>query len=563
MTHAYACNSRRLWLSAFGLLLTSGALSLAPSAMARTAAPSAVSAASPASARTGTRASDHAGASASARAHLRTGQRMQAKKAAKAQLTWPSPAARGLQEVSGLLHFHSPYSHDACDGNGLDDAGNVNQECLADLRHDVCVVPHRFFFITDHPSNMSDQVFQDLYLYDPARGDRLVYDDVGNIIANAFTCSTATGTVTKYFMVGTEGNHNLLIGLDEHLEDHSLYSVGFGIDNDYNAQVEEVAQVRAAGGMVNVAHLEEDEVTSYRLLAIDVDGVELYNAHSNVENVMYRYPWVLLNLEDWIEGAVDAPTSDYVALAVFPYRRMEPEVKWDEMTPVMPTTAVIGTDVHQNVTLDAYCQMPELAGLCERLSRRYPNLIQYLSVGGPIPMADGERLDSYRRMSSWFSNHIRTADLTPQGFQDTLTDGSSYISFDILGMPENFDFVATSDGVHFLEMGGYTSFGAPMTLHVALPTLAKTDVRGETWTTEELSKAVMRGELVQVTADGAQVIQEISGAGSTLDYTVAAPGVYRVRVYIKPKHLTRELGSQPQYARDEYLWIWSNPIYIY
>lgn len=242
---------------------------------------------------------------------------------------------------------------------------------------------------------------------------------------------------------------------------------------------------------------------------------------------------------------------------------MEPETKWDEMTPVKPTTAVIGTDVHQNVTLNPYCRMPELAGLCQRLSRRYPNLIQYLEVGGPIPMADGERLDSYRRMSSWFSNHLRTRNISPVDFQDTLMDGMSYIAFDILGMPDGFDFIGTVDGQNFLEMGSELTFTPGLTLHVVLPKVAGVDVRGETWTSQELARTEIRGELVRVTTTGAEVTASVSGAGASLDYTVLNPGAYRVRVYIKPQHLTRELGTQSQYARDEYLWIWSNPIYVY
>src|SRR4051812_16384682 len=86
----------------------------------------------------------------------------------------PAPNARGYVELRGLVHVHSVYSHDACDGQPVDDAGMRNQPCLEDFRRGVCQTQDDFFFLTDHGGSFADNEFPDVLLFDASRGDALV-----------------------------------------------------------------------------------------------------------------------------------------------------------------------------------------------------------------------------------------------------------------------------------------------------------------------------------------------------------------------------------------------------
>ncbi|MBM4776671.1 MAG: hypothetical protein GQE15_03120, partial [Archangiaceae bacterium] len=95
--------------------------------------------------------------------------------------------ARGFLDRKGLVHAHSIYSHDACDGKPHDDAGVYNQDCLADFRRDICTAKHDFVFLSDHGDSFRDNPFPDVLLYRPALGDSLVAHGSGPT-ANQLAC---------------------------------------------------------------------------------------------------------------------------------------------------------------------------------------------------------------------------------------------------------------------------------------------------------------------------------------------------------------------------------------
>ena len=477
--------------------------------------------------------------------------------------TWPTPEERGLTEITGVLHLHSPYSHDACNYEPMDDAGNLAQWCLDDLREDICRGHHQFYFLTDHRSNMAGKPWEDLLLYDPTLGDILIPSDDGGILANEVTCDAGGVTWPVWLMAGLEGSHNMPVGQTSHLDNQDLYGVGFGVDTPLDSQLAEIDDIHNQEGLALLAHAEEDDVTVERILELGIDGLELYNSHSNINTILNDDPLQLLWLEPWMPGATNPPESDYVALVMYPYLDPRPEEKWDKVLASVPMPGVVGTDVHENVTLDAYCSMRPFLKLCEALERPFPNFVNYLREGGPVPLADGNRLDSYLRMFRWFSNHVRVSvEPEPQEIKDILREGLNYVSFDILGVPLGFDFVATADFHHFAEMGQEVEWAPGMTLHVQLPVLSPVDVRGEFWTEPELEPANIYAVLRKITATGSEEVERIPEERRALDFAVEEPGTYRVEVFISPRHLVRELGSQPQYALPTYLWIWSNPIYV-
>jgi hypothetical protein len=49
--------------------------------------------------------------------------------------------------------------------------------------------------------------------------------------------------------------------------------------------------------------------------------------------------------------------------------------------------------------------------------------------------------------------------------------------------------------------------------------------------------------------------------GDRLSFEVGA-GVYRAEVRVVPRHLTPWLGSEPEKFLKDYVWIYSNPVYV-
>ncbi len=470
---------------------------------------------------------------------------------------------RGWVPMHGVMHAHTPYSHDACDDNGLSEDGTPNPECLADLRAGACASRHQFIFFTDHPSYMRDYPIESLVLYDPAQGDRLLYGDAG-ILANELTCSDGTETWHIWITNGAEGGHNMPIGLEAHLADPDLYSVGFADDDDLAAGQEEVEQIHGAGGVALLAHAEAAEVSAARMVELGIDGVELYNAHANFEYVLTHNPFQILDLETWMGTGPGSPTDyDLVALVMIPYISAAPIEKWDETLAQTRMTGVIGTDVHQNVVLDPYCEPSSpLAVLCQRLKAFFPNMITYLETGGPIPMGDGERLDSYRRMFRWFSNHVLASTRDLAAVKEAVAAGRMFAAYDILGLPDGFDLFARNEVTGALfEMGDEAKYTPDLKLWVTLPVVSMADPYA-TWTAEQAAQAAVRAEVIRIDASGANVIATAVGSGGRVAVQVPGTGAYRVEVYIQPRHLIPALGGERALGLEEYLWIWSNPVYV-
>src|SRR5687767_13283325 len=70
---------------------------------------------------------------------------------------------RGLVPARGIVHLHSPYSHDACDGMPRDAQGTPNEPCLDHLRKALCTARIDYANLTDHDDTMADEQFTTLF----------------------------------------------------------------------------------------------------------------------------------------------------------------------------------------------------------------------------------------------------------------------------------------------------------------------------------------------------------------------------------------------------------------
>lgn len=415
-------------------------------------------------------------------------------------------ARRGLVPARGIIHLHSPYSHDACDGEPRDeDTGAVNEQCLADLRRALCAARVDFAALTDHDDSMAGEPFGDLLL---ARGGDQVLGP-----ANFMTCDSGH---TALLLPGGE-NDLMPVMIDGHPEGtveqrRALYNA---------ADAAAVAAFRELGAAVIVPHSESRELDLIRELA--PDGMEIYNLHANIDPDI-REQFLGLDPAGAIREIVEfADTTEEGAepdLALLSF--LEPSApaieRWDALLGEgMRIYATAGTDAHQNAL--------------------------------PLVLKDGERGDSYRRMMRWFSNVVLAEDPDdPVSIESALAAGRSFIAFEIFGTPSGFDVRASG-----AELGAEVSAGDGLVLEVALPVVYGLD--------PALPVPAIRARILRV--DGGGVTEVAAGSGPSLSVPLDARGAYRVEVLIIPRHhgpYLRRLGSD--LAEREHVWIYANPIYV-
>ncbi len=412
---------------------------------------------------------------------------------------------RGYRYARGIIHLHSPNSHDACDGDprpgGVPDAA-----CLADLKAALCTTAADYAFLTDHPDNASEHPHQDLFWLE---GDDEVVTEDGAAVANSMACPDGSRTLV---MPGLE-DELMPVGLARHVdEDPAVRS------DIYNAsEPETVAALTDAGAVVLVAHTEHRSVEALAPLAeAGLSGVEMFNLHAMVDPSK-RVEDLGLHPSQWLTDAAPftdpAGTGEPDLMFLAFYQEQAPSIEiWDTLSATGTTVGVAGTDAHQNVM--------------------------------DWNLRDGERLDSYRRMIRWFSNWLLVEDVgSPADHREALRQARSYAVFETLGTPAGLDVHATDTdgGIH--EVGATLTGG---TLSVTCPTLTK-DSPTNTIPPDISARILKDGDLIA------------EGCG---DHDFEGPGVYRVVFDLTPWHLEDLLGEDPTPWMRPYPWVYSNPFRI-
>ncbi|CAN5354042.1 hypothetical protein BH09PSE1_BH09PSE1_30530 [soil metagenome] len=118
---------------------------------------------------------------------------------------------------------------------------------------------------------------------------------------------------------------------------------------------------------------------------------------------------------------------------------------------------------------------------------------------------------------------------------DAIGQGRVYVSLDILGDGRGFDFAALSGSAR-VEMGAETQVGGPRRFEVTLPRHARR--------LQASIRLLRNGQVVSTSAPSA----------TSLSYSDARPGVYRVEVLV-PAEVVRT-------SSKDVVWIYSNPVYV-
>jgi hypothetical protein len=421
----------------------------------------------------------------------------------------PRPAlnqatADGRALRRAIIHLHSPISHDACDGHDMAD-----EPCLADLRAGLCDAAIDVAFLTDHPSMAAEKSYEQLFNLQP--GDELLAAD-GSVatvetgaVASRMTCEDGHTVTVR---VGIE-DELMPVGLDRQVGDSA--EENDTIYNEFTA--ESLAATLAAGAVPLQAHTEGK--TLEELLerqSWGQAGTEIFNLHAMVDPTKREQDLgleamaYLTDAGPFIAGTTDAE-PDLVFLAIYEEQAVSLE-RWDALNALAPSLGTGGTDAHENAL--------------------------------PMPMSDGERVDSYRRMVSWFSNYLVVDADTPGAYETALVQRQTFLAFDVLGTPSGFD--VAYEGQHFAvdsaPVGGELS--------VACPTVSAESP----WQGEEYEV------IAQIYRDG---VEWQRGCGA---FAVSEPGVYRVRVDIVPHHLAGFMGDLAPVLEHSYPWLYSQAFRI-
>ena len=415
------------------------------------------------------------------------------------------PGPRGFLDVRGLIHEHSPHSHDACDEQPKDENGDFDAQCLLDFYEGLCSSRHDFVMLTDHPTHFFEVPFPEALLFDAGRGDELIMRN-DRPVANRVSCEDGHRAL---ILAGSESGELMPVGIEAHVADVSAYDK---LDENSASEIE------ALGGLVLVSHTEG--YTAESLATLPIAGFEMYNLHANMNSALADGTG-----QDLIGAILNPDEALHPDLVLLPILREDPVYlkNWAGALALgARRITTMGTDAHRN--------------------------------SFNIPLSDGERIDSWRRMNRWFSNHL----LLPAGEGDEWNDkelkqalksGRLYGVFELLGYARDFDFHAAV-GEQTAEMGGTANLDAGVTLHLALPS-----VRG----LEDAAQPPRTLRLLRATVDG---WQEVAQGDNPLAVAIDTPGVYRAEVRMRPEHLRAFLGSFTDLAEADFVWIYSNALYV-
>lgn len=415
---------------------------------------------------------------------------------------------RGFVPLRSIVHLHSPYSHDACDGDGYVD-GVIDEECLTQLRDGLCQLSIDVAYLADHPGEAAWQPLEDLMLM---RDDDDPVDLDGDVVGSWIHCA---GGFDVLWRPGIE-DALMPVGLERHAA-----AVGQEADDLYNStDPVAIAAMLAAGGTVLQNHTEgRDLPTLSALQDSGLQGVEIFNLHAMLAPDI-REEDLGLDPFGWVD-AVEPFTSpdgtgepDLMFLGFYEEQTVSVE-RWDALAARGPMVGVGGTDAHRN-SFD-------------------------------YELRDGERADGFRRNMRWFTNVLLAESKDLVAAESALQGGRSFVAFEVLGTPDGFAFWYEPTGGAAVEMGSDCADCTGGTLHLACPTLSQHSPR---------DGSGLPAITATVYRDGAPW-QE--GCG---EWIVAEPGVYRARIDILPSHLTAFLSDDPAPYLHVYPWVYGNHVRI-
>lgn len=415
--------------------------------------------------------------------------------------------------------MHTPYSYDACDKDGIVD-GVVNEDCLADIRTALCRNRVDYVFMTDHPDQMASYSMQELLLY--RAGDELQLSGSDPIANRLQACAEG---VRPTLSVGFE-SRLMALGMTKHLAGDAAQRKTAYESEDVTVRNSLATDVDA---LVFIPHTESR--TNETIQGLSPDGIEIYNTHANLDpKIRYRD----------LHAPPFQKIGSLLTYVVDPYSDLNPDFsfmqfldiypiyaqKWNQLTATgMHLSGILATDSHQNIS--------------------------------KLKVADGERLDSHRRMMRLMSNHVlvQNNSYSYSDVKQAVKNGRLWGVFEGLGSPVGMDFYATAGATVAGSGETFSLGGGTALITVKLPALHPASPR------DHLGIPQFRVVVKKAVADGSDkvVAQSIN---SDLSVTVSETGVYRAEIFMIPRHLKGLIGPFGRDADREFAWIITNPVYV-
>lgn len=446
---------------------------------------------------------------------------------------------RGLRPVRGLIHLHSVYSHDACDGNPQP-GGQPNAPCLRSLRRGLCMSGQDFAMLTDHATHMGEADWDKLFLTDPSLSDETIREGA-DLVGGRMRCLDDAGKPQDQHVVITVGGENDLmpVGLHRHLGSSAT-------ERKQAMSADTPAAVKAfhsAGGLVLQAHGESRDLTRLcTLAAAGLDGMEVYNLHANLDPRIRENHLGLdglaafAGLAPWLESRPveqGGPEPDLALLGFLEDNSKERRHYNALLGAGYRLAPTFGSDIHENTFKSA--------------------------------MADGERGDSYRRLMRWFANYLLVPSgkpLLPSDLSAALATGRGFSVFEVLGPPSGFDFYAERPDRTRAELGDSVEPTAKLVVRAPSPLPAG-------YATDEVIEIIQvlfvaaGGSSADVVAEQTLTAKQLQqGFTITVDTAARGPGAYRVEAKVYPKHLLHLLGDEPSRYDKAYPYLFSGSIYV-
>ena len=314
--------------------------------------------------------------------------------------------------------------------------------------------------------------------------------------------------------------------------------------------------------------------------------MEIYNIHANFNTIIGKSSGKggvsgfnlarVFELENFLGDPKDSPDPALLLMVMLDLQPEPAFTKWQQVLAYKHVTGVIGNDVHQDVTLDAYCGPGgQFEGACDGFKDQYPHLVKLLMEGGTPMLADGARIDSYPRMLKSISDRPMVAKATlsadrPEVYKQALKEGRNWIVFDLLGQPTDFDFLAEKDGKYH-EMGETLAVGTKLWLRTPSTCTPAPDA---SWTLADTQNAADLTEIRTIVwyiapatpgmagATKAESILEVKGFAQLASLTADKPGRYHLETRIMARHLRKAMKALGDHVDKEQRWLVSNPINV-
>ena len=468
----------------------------------------------------------------------------------------PGPESRGWKVKRGVVHLHSALSHDGCAPDGYEDNEGPEPSCLAELRAAPCSNDMDFLMMTDHPGYSEQHTFEEMLQYNESEGDEIIFDDQDRPFVNRLTCPAGSPVDSVYIFAGTEGSKHMPLGLAGPIPE-KIFQQNYKDESPLEEAQAAAALTREHGGYVYIPHPEEKSISVERIVAVPLDGIEIYNIHANLMTMLESMDNIFA-IDNFLPGADNPPDSD-LGLLIFLAPVAKDVEKFDAAAAQIRLSHIAATDIHRNVEIPALCPGGIEDSLCEKFADEYPNFAEYAQVGGPVPMADGDRIDSYARSFRWLSNRGLVQDDDPQSIREAIGMGRSFSAFDMFGYPTAFDFYLDG-GDAPVEMGEETTFSDGLNLHFNTPLLTAAPWRADAdW---PYAEAEVICHLIRADADGSTTVMDATGQGEQATFSVDAPGAYRVFCEITPHHVKAVLPGLEELAVKTYPYIYSNAVFV-